>query len=166
MTRRPQCIRWDDYFMGTAILAGKRQKDSNSMLQIGSCIVSPDGKIVVGVGHHTVIDGFDSSCPDYWCHAISNAMVWANRHNLNDCILYTVTYPCNKCAQLIIQSRMSHVHYMNKWQCDGSETTYSQKLLSEAGISCREYLPMKDIEIDFRRMDPALFDGSSALSKL
>uniref|UniRef100_A0A1X7SFA6 dCMP deaminase n=1 Tax=Amphimedon queenslandica TaxID=400682 RepID=A0A1X7SFA6_AMPQE len=100
------------------------------------------------------------------CHAISNAMVWANRHNLNDCILYTVTYPCNKCAQLIIQSRMSHVHYMNKWQCDGSETTYSQKLLSEAGISCREYLPMKDIEIDFRRMDPALFDGSTGLENL
>ncbi|XP_019860025.1 PREDICTED: uncharacterized protein LOC105314953 [Amphimedon queenslandica] len=77
-----------------------------------------------------------------------------------------LTYPCNKCAQLIIQSRMNHVHYMNKWQCDGSETTYSQKLLSEAGISCREHLPMKDIEMDFRRMDPALFDGSSALSKI
>ena len=71
------------------------------------------------------------------CHAISNAIVWANRHDLRGCILYTVTHPCNKCAQLIIQCRMSHVHYMSKQQCNGSETPYAQKLLNEAGISCR-----------------------------
>ena len=71
------------------------------------------------------------------CHAISNAMVWANRHDLSGCILYTVTHPCNKCAQLIIQCRMSRVHYMSKQQCNGSETPYAQKLLNEAGISCR-----------------------------
>ena len=34
MTRRPHCIRWDDYFMGTAMLAGRRQKDSHSNVGI------------------------------------------------------------------------------------------------------------------------------------
>lgn len=42
--KRQDYISWDEYFMGVAKLAGLRSKDPNS--QVGSCIVSPDNKIL------------------------------------------------------------------------------------------------------------------------
>lgn len=44
---RKDFIDWDDYFMATAILAGRRSKDP--VTQVGACIVNEDKKIV-GIG--------------------------------------------------------------------------------------------------------------------
>lgn len=41
--KRSNYISWDDYFMGIALLAGKRSKDPST--QVGACIV--DRKSVV-----------------------------------------------------------------------------------------------------------------------
>lgn len=51
------------------------------------------------------------------CHATMNAIVWANKHDVRDCIIYTTNFPCNKCAQLIVQSRINKVYYMTENQC-------------------------------------------------
>ena len=42
--KRNDYITWDEYFMGVALLAGKRSKDPNT--QVGACIVSNDNKIL------------------------------------------------------------------------------------------------------------------------
>ena len=42
--KRTDYISWDEYFMGVAKLAALRSKDPNS--QVGSCIVSPNNKIL------------------------------------------------------------------------------------------------------------------------
>ena len=49
--KRQDYISWDEYFMGVAKLAGLRSKDPNS--QVGSCIVSPDNKIL-SIGYNGV----------------------------------------------------------------------------------------------------------------
>ena len=54
--KRQDYISWDEYFMGVAKLAGLRSKDPNS--QVGSCIVSPDNKIL-SIGYN----GFPRSSP-------------------------------------------------------------------------------------------------------
>ena len=42
--KREDYITWDEYFMGVAILSGKRSKDPST--QVGACIVSQDNKIL------------------------------------------------------------------------------------------------------------------------
>lgn len=70
-----------------------------------------------------------------------NAIVWANKHDICDCIIYTTNFPCHKCAQLIIQSGVRMVHYITENQCEGHlDSPYKnppKTLLTEAGIPLR-----------------------------
>ena len=43
-----------------------------------------------------------------------NAVVWGNKHDIHDCIIYTTNFLCNKCAQLTVQSRINKVYYMTE----------------------------------------------------
>ena len=38
--KRKDYIEWDEYFMGVALLSGKRSKDPNT--QVGACIVNEE----------------------------------------------------------------------------------------------------------------------------
>ena len=42
--KRADYITWDEYFMGVALLSGRRSKDPST--QVGACIVSQDNKIL------------------------------------------------------------------------------------------------------------------------
>lgn len=53
--KREDYITWDEYFMGVAILSGKRSKDPST--QVGACIVSQDNKIL-SMGYN----GFPRGC--------------------------------------------------------------------------------------------------------
>ena len=55
--KRTDYITWDEYFMGVAILAGKRSKDPST--QVGACIVSQDNQIL-SMGYN----GFPKGCSD------------------------------------------------------------------------------------------------------
>ena len=43
MAKRTDYISWDEYFMGVALLSGRRSKDPNT--QVGACIVNVQNKI-------------------------------------------------------------------------------------------------------------------------
>ena len=47
--KRTDYIKWDEYFMGVALLAAKRSKDPNT--QVGACIVSTDN-IILSTGYN------------------------------------------------------------------------------------------------------------------
>lgn len=51
-------INWDEYFMGIAILSGKRSKDPST--QVGTCIVNED-KRIVAVGYNGMPRGCNDS---------------------------------------------------------------------------------------------------------
>ena len=55
--KRQDYISWDEYFMGVAVLAGKRSKDPST--QVGACIVSPEN-IIISTGYN----GFPTGCAD------------------------------------------------------------------------------------------------------
>ncbi len=57
MAKRTDYISWDEYFMGVALLSGRRSKDPNT--QVGACIVSGQNKIV-GAGYN----GLPIGCND------------------------------------------------------------------------------------------------------
>ena len=55
--KREDYITWDEYFLGVAILSGKRSKDPST--QVGACIVSQDNKIL-SMGYN----GFPKGCSE------------------------------------------------------------------------------------------------------
>ena len=55
--KREDYITWDEYFMGVAMLSGKRSKDPNT--QVGACIVGADNRIL-SMGYN----GFPNGCSD------------------------------------------------------------------------------------------------------
>lgn len=67
--KRQDYISWDEYFMGVAKLAGLRSKDPNS--QVGSCIVSPDNKIL-SIGYN----GFPRGVRTMYSPGAEKAMSW------------------------------------------------------------------------------------------
>ncbi|MGL5098699.1 MAG: deoxycytidylate deaminase, partial [Fusobacteriaceae bacterium] len=98
-------INWDEYFMGIAILSGKRSKDPNT--QVGACIVNSENKIV-GVGYN----GFPHGCSDdefpwdregefletkypYVCHAELNAIMNSIK-STKGCKIYVGLFPCHE----------------------------------------------------------------------
>lgn len=148
MSKRTDYITWDEYFMGVALLSGRRSKDPST--QVGACIVSLQNKIV-GAGYN----GLPLGCSDeefpwqkqgdflqtkypYVCHAELNAILNNIGMDLSGCRIYTALFPCNECSKAIIQAGIKEVIYLSdKYQ--GSEVSVaSRRLLESAGISFRK----------------------------
>ena len=123
MKKRDCYLSWDEYFMGIALLSAQRSKDPNT--QVGACIINKN-KRIVGVGYN----GFPRGCLDdhlpwdregdylntkypYVCHAELNAVLNRISAELTDCSIYTVLFPCNECAKVIIQSHINEVIYLS-----------------------------------------------------
>ena len=145
--KRADYIKWDEYFMGIAVLSSKRSKDPNT--QVGACIIS-ENKRIVGIGYN----GFPFGCDDeeypwgnqgdyletkypYVVHAEPNAILNANS-NLTNCTIYVTLFPCNECAKLIIQSGIKEVVYMDDKYCDTDSTKASKKMFASANVKCRQ----------------------------
>ena len=60
-------------------------------------------------------------------NAILNRMV----PSLKKCTIYTTVFPCNKCAQLIVQSGITRIVFAKEME---EEHMHSQKLLDLANV--------------------------------
>jgi dCMP deaminase len=157
MSKRVDYLSWDEYFMGVAILSGKRSKDPST--QVGACIVDEDNKIV-GVGYN----GFPKGCSDdefpweregsfletkypFVMHAEQNAILNSIK-NLKGCTIYVGLFPCNECAKAIIQSGITKVIYLSD-KYDGTESNIASKMLfGSAGVKYFKLVPRrKEINI-------------------
>ena len=143
MSKREKYLSWDDYFMGLAVLSGKRSKDPNT--QVGACIVTPQNRIA-SVGYN----GFPMGCSDdvfpwnregddintkypYVVHAELNAIL-NSKADLNGCTIYVSLFPCNECAKAIIQSGIKKVVYLSDKYHDSMASVASRKMLDSAGV--------------------------------
>ena len=159
MPKRTDYISWDEYFMGIAVLSGKRSKDPNS--QVGACIVN-DNKRIVGIGYN----GFPKGCSDdelpwgreggfldvkypYVVHSELNAILNANT-NVRGCTLYVTLFPCNECTKAIIQSGIKELYYLCDKYADTDGVKASKRMLDMAGVKYTQLnLAGKKIEIQF-----------------
>jgi dCMP deaminase len=164
MSKRTDYITWDEYFMGVALLSGRRSKDPNT--QVGACIVNVQNKIV-GAGYN----GLPTGCSDedfpwektgaflqtkypYVCHAELNAILNNIGMDLTGCRIYTALFPCNECSKAIIQSGIKEVIYLsNKY--DGTDVSVaSRRLLDTAGVSYRKVeVKREEIKLSFNEND-------------
>lgn len=155
-------ISWDEYFMGIALLSGKRSKDPNT--KVGACIVSEDRRIV-GVGYN----GFPVGCSDeefpwsregeyletkypYVCHAELNAILNSIK-STRGCTIYVGLFPCNECAKAIIQSGIKEIVYLSDKYVGTDSNVASKKMLDAARVKYREMEPKDEkIILDFEKI--------------
>lgn len=168
--KRSDYIRWDDYFMGVAMLAARRSKDPNT--QVGACIVSKDN-IIVSTGYN----GMPKGCSDdmfpwereggetkypYVVHAELNAILNASGRDLRGTRLYVALFPCNECAKAIIQSGVTEVIYLSDKYDGTPANAASKRMLAAAGVKCTRMTPSVDsITLDFTGDSPEDSQGDS-----
>jgi len=150
--KRQEYLGWDECFMAIALIAAQRSKDPST--QVGACIVNKKNR-VIGVGYN----GFPNGCSDeelpwdrdgdslntkylYVCHAEKNA-IFNSAGDLDGATIYVSLFPCNVCAQDIIQSGIKHVVYLTDKYHDMDFTIAARKMLSLAGIDCRQFKPYR-----------------------
>ncbi len=164
MAKRSDYITWDEYFMGVALLSGRRSKDPNT--QVGACIVNSQNKIV-GAGYNGLPLGCDDdSFPwektgdflntkyPYVCHAELNAILNNIGMDLTGCRIYTALFPCNECSKAIIQSGIKEVIFLSD-KYDGTEVSIaSKRMLETSGVAYRKVKANRQaIEISFDEHD-------------
>lgn len=158
--KRNDYITWDEYFMGVALLAGKRSKDPNT--QVGACIVD-ENNIILSTGYN----GFPYGCSDdtfpweregddtkykYVVHAELNAILNANGKLLKEAKLYVDLFPCNECAKAIIQSGIKEVVYLYDKYATTAETMASKRMLESSGVKTRQFKSEKsNIVLEFNK---------------
>jgi dCMP deaminase len=164
MSKRTDYISWDEYFMGVALLSGRRSKDPNT--QVGACIVNTQNKIV-GAGYN----GLPIGCSDedfpwekqgdflntkypYVCHAELNAILNNIGMDLSGCRIYSALFPCNECSKAIIQSGIKEIIYLSD-KYNGTEVSIaSKRMLDTAGVLYRKVeVKRKNIELSFDEKD-------------
>lgn len=132
-------------FLRMAKVTSLRSKDPNT--QVGCVIVDKDN-CIVSVGYNGFPIGVDDDVfrwdkedPEdnkhlYVVHAEMNAIINKRCPTLHDCSVYVTLFPCNKCAQMLIQSRVKKVYYLedrdelafraSKKMLDSSKLPYQQ----------------------------------------
>lgn len=147
--KRLNYLSWDEYFMGLALLSGKRSKDPNT--QVGACIVNEDNRIV-GIGYN----GLPAGCSDddfpwgkdgefldtkyaYTCHAELNSILNSLGNTLKGSRIYTTLFPCNECTKAIIQSGIREVIFLSDKYESMDFTRASRLMLNKAGLAVREF---------------------------
>ncbi len=161
MSKRTDYINWDEYFMGIAILSGKRSKDPST--PVGSCIVESKNNRILSVGYN----GFPFGCSDdefsweregdvlctkypYVVHAELNAILNNRGVSLEGSKIYTALFPCNECAKAIIQSGIKEVIYLSDKYADTDSVKASKRMFGKAGVIFRELeTGIKEITLTF-----------------
>ncbi len=156
--KKQDYIKWDEYFMGIALLSTERSKDPST--SVGACIVSEDNKIL-SVGYN----GMPIGCSDddfpwdreggqldtkyfYVCHAELNAILNYTGTHMKGAKLYTTLFPCNECTKAIIQKGITEVIYMSDKYADTDAVIASKKMMDASGVAYRQYQPIgKDITL-------------------
>ncbi len=156
--KRKDYIKWDEYFMGIALLSSERSKDPST--RVGACIVSEDNKIL-SVGYNGMPIGIsDDDFPWsregnsldtkylYVCHAELNAILNYTGIDIKGAKIYTTLFPCNECTKAIIQKGIKEIIYKSDKYSETDIVIASKKMLDATGVSYRQYTPIgRDITL-------------------
>ena len=169
--KRDDYISWDDYFMGVALLAGKRSKDPST--QVGAGIVSGHSQeelsnnMILSVGYNGLPVGcsddefpwdrtgsfLDTKYP-FVVHAELNAILNARGKSLVGATIYVALFPCNECSKAIIQSGIREVVYISDKYADTDAVKASKKMFQSAGVKLRKLeTKTESITLSFRSDD-------------
>lgn len=147
--KRTDYLKWDEYFMGIALLSAQRSKDPST--SVGACIVSEDNKIL-SLGYN----GMPIGCSDdefpwerdgspldtkylFVCHAELNAILNYSGTNMKGAKVYTTLFPCNECTKALIQAGIKEVIYMSDKYADSDSVKASKRMMDASGVAYHQY---------------------------
>ena len=147
--KREDYISWDEYFMGLALLSALRSKDPGT--QVGTCIVSPDKKVLT-IGYN----GMPIGCSDdeypweregapletkylFVCHAEMNAILNSGHSDLRGSTVYTTLFPCAECTKAMIQKGIKEVIYLSDKYAKDDLFVAARRMMDSAGVTYRAY---------------------------
>lgn len=147
--KNPNSISWKEYFMEIAKLSARRSKDPD--VQVGCCIVDKKSKHILSIGYNGLpynysdddfawekSSNFLKDKSSYVVHAEANAILNA-KSSLEDGIVYVTLFPCNECAKLLAQSKVSKIIYLNEDTSHPDRVKVSEEILSRAGVVLEKY---------------------------
>ena len=150
MTKIP-ILDSNDYFMSVAFLTALMSEDPST--KVGACIVNADKK-VVGLGYNrapkkevnipwekdtsTIEKYFKSKYPKI-LFAEMDAILNKTCLSLDGCTMYTLVYPWNECAKLIVASEIKKVVYYSDKYSKKNFATASKKIFKEANVTCEKF---------------------------
>ena len=159
--KREDYLRWNEYFMGIALLSSMRSKDPHN--QIGACIVDEESKRILSIGYNGLTrqmedDKFDwnstgeqtnilKNVKDYYVvHAERNAVLnyRGSMKDLEGKTLYVTWFPCTECTKEIIQVGIKKIVYLRMYS-KKELIEISKIMLEAAGIEVVEYNPNREI---------------------
>lgn len=156
--KKKDYLKWDEYFMGIALLSAERSKDPSTC--VGACIVSEDNKIL-SVGYN----GMPIGCSDdefpwekegaaldtkylYVCHAEMNAILNYTGSHMKGAKLYVTLFPCNECTKALVQKGISEIIYMSDKYGETDSVKASKRMFEATGTKFRKYEPInRDVVI-------------------
>lgn len=160
--KKEKYMSWDTYFMSIAFLSSFRSKDRKT--QNGACIVDKDHKII-GIGYNGLPRGCDDDDPDYWrddddgdvmkskhtyvVHAEKNAIYNSMAHDLRGSTMYVTQFPCNTCAQAIVQVGISRVVYKRIKEHHDDCNRAVSKMFSDSGVTAEAFDALAVEDADF-----------------
>lgn len=114
-------IDWDEYFMLLAIINSKRSKDPKT--KVGA-IIHDKNKKIISTGYNGFPRSEDQNEELYsWdkgikelfvIHAEVNCIFNAKSNIPEDSTMYCTLFPCNKCAQSIVQVGIKNLVYLDE----------------------------------------------------
>lgn len=160
-TKRKDYISWEEYFMGSALIASMRSKDPNN--QVGACIVDEEEHKILSIGYNGLTNGMDDDTFDwastgevtgiqknvkdyYIVHAERNAVLnfRGDSRELRGKTLYVTWFPCTECTKEVIQAGIKKIVYLRNYSKKDS-VEISEIMLDSAGVEYEEYNPSREI---------------------
>ena len=131
-------ISREQMFMDIAKTVSKRSTCTRK--QVG-CVLVLENR-VIAIGYNGVLpgrpeeEGLDEEGVSHTVHAEANVIAFCAKLGIptNNCSIYVTLQPCEKCAELIIQSGIKEVVYLEEYRCDKGIT-----LLDKNNIKIRKY---------------------------
>lgn len=137
-------LKWQERFMAQARMVASWSKDQST--KVGSVIVDPTTRVVLGQGYNGFPRGVDDDVPTrlerpekylFIVHAELNAILNAGSP-VKGAWLFSTLHPCNECAKAIIQSGIVAVvcprttsELAGRW---GDSFRAATEMFEEAGV--------------------------------
>ncbi len=147
--------------MSIAILSSFRSKDRKT--QNGACIVDASKKII-GIGYNGLPRGCDDNDADYWAdndddvlkskhsyvvHAEKNAIYNCMAHDMSHATMYMTQFPCNTCAQAIIQVGIKSIIYSTRKDHHVDSNRAVEKMFTDAGVRTQSFTDIDAVDKRF-----------------
>ena len=124
--KKENYLKWDEYFMGIALLSAERSKDPHT--SVGACIVSESNKIL-SVGYN----GMPLGCSD-------DEYPW--ERNSDNELDAKYLYVCHAELKALIQSGIKEVIYMSDKYSDTPSVIAAKRMMNSAGVKFTPYKPI------------------------